>query len=76
MAQPFMRAPAPCAMARRAKGTAMAVALTAGHEAAVVKEKVTKGVIKPGDKMPALGNAMPAQDLNDVAKFVEAGLPK
>jgi hypothetical protein len=54
----------------------MAVALTAGHEAAVVKEKVVKGVIKPGDKMPALGSGMSAQDLNDVSKFVEAGLPK
>ncbi len=33
-------------------------------------------MIKPGDKMPPLGAAMSAQDLNDVAKFVEAGLPK
>ena len=58
------------------EGTVMAVALTAGHDAATVKEKVTKGVIKSGDKMPALGAAMSAQDLSDVAKFVEAGLPK
>lgn len=67
-----------CAMCHgpSGEGTAMAIALTAGHEAAVVKEKVTKGMIKPGDKMPPLGAAMSAQDLDDVAKFVEAGLPK
>jgi mono/diheme cytochrome c family protein len=58
------------------EGTVMALALTAGHEASVIKEKVTKGVIKPGDKMPPLAAGMSAQDLNDVAKFVEAGLPK
>lgn len=67
-----------CAMCHgpSGEGTVMAVALTAGHEAAVVKEKVTKGMIKPGDKMPPIGAGMSAQDLNDVARFVEAGLPK
>ena len=48
----------------------------AGLEAAVVKEKVTKGMIKSGDKMPPLGAALSAQDLNDVSLFIEAGLPK
>lgn len=67
-----------CAMCHgpSGEGTQMAIALTAGLEAAVVKEKVTKGMIKSGDKMPPLGAALSAQDLNDVSLFIEAGLPK
>lgn len=57
-------------------GTQMGVGLTAGHEYAVIKEKVTKGMVNPGDKMPPLGAALSADDLDDVAKFVEAGLPQ
>lgn len=57
-------------------GTQMGVGLTAGLDYAVIKEKVTKGPINPGDKMPPLAAAMSADDLDDVAKFVEAGLPQ
>ena len=56
-------------------GTQMGVGLTAGHEYAVIKEKVTKGPINPGDKMPPLAAAMSADDLSDVAHYIEAGLP-
>lgn len=56
-------------------GTQMGVGLTAGHEYAVIKEKVTKGTVNAGDKMPPLAAAMSAEDLDDVAKFIEAGLP-
>jgi mono/diheme cytochrome c family protein len=55
-------------------GTAMGVALTAGHEYAAIKEKITKGPMNTGDKMPPLGAALSADDLDDVAKFVESGL--
>lgn len=54
-------------------GTAMGVALTAGHEYASIKEKITKGMINPGDKMPPLGAALSADDLDDVSKYVESG---
>jgi mono/diheme cytochrome c family protein len=57
-------------------GTVMGVGLTAGHEYAVIKEKIVKGPINSGDKMPPLGAAMSPDDLDDVAKFVEAGLPQ
>ena len=40
-----------------------------------LQEKVTKGTVNAGDKMPPLAAAMSADDLNDVAKFIEAGLP-
>jgi len=56
-------------------GTQMGVGLTAGHEFAVIKEKVTKGPINPGDKMPPLAASMSADDLSDVAHYIEAGLP-
>lgn len=56
-------------------GTQMGVGLTAGHEFAVIKEKVTKGPINSGDKMPPLGAAMSPTDLDDVAHYIEAGLP-
>lgn len=66
-----------CAMCHgpSGEGTQMAVALTAGHDAATVKEKITRGMVKPGDRMPPLGAAMSAGDIEDVARFVEAGLP-
>lgn len=54
-------------------GTQMGVALTAGHEYASIKEKITKGPINSGDKMPPLGAALSADDLDDVAKYVESG---
>jgi mono/diheme cytochrome c family protein len=68
---------ATCAMCHgpTGAGTQMGVALANGLEAAVVKEKVTKGMINPGDKMPPMGAALSAEQLDSLAKFVEAGLP-
>ena len=57
-------------------GTQMGVGLSAGHEYAVIKEKITKGVVNPGEKMPPMGAALSADDLDDVSKYVEAGLPQ
>lgn len=67
-----------CAMCHgpTGEGTQMGVALTAGHDYETIKEKVTKGPINSGDKMPPLAGAMSSKDLSDVAKFVEAGLPQ
>lgn len=64
-----------CAMCHgpNGAGTAMGVALTAGHEYAAIKEKITKGPMNTGDKMPPLGGALSADDLDDVSKFVENG---
>lgn len=53
----------------------MGVALTNGLEVAVIKEKVTKGMVNPGDKMPPMGAALSADQLDSLAKFVAAGLP-
>jgi len=58
------------------QGTPMGVALTAGLEYAAIKEKISKGMINPGDKMPPMGAALSAEQLDDLAKFVEAGLPQ
>lgn len=58
------------------QGTPMGVALTAGLEYAAIKEKITKGMINPGDKMPPMGAALSAEQLDDLSKFVEAGLPQ
>ncbi len=57
-------------------GTVMGVGLTAGHDYAVIKEKIIKGPINSGDKMPPLGASMSADDLDAVSKYVEAGLPQ
>ncbi len=57
-------------------GTQMGVGLTAGLEYAVIKEKVTKGPINSGDKMPPLASAMSAEELSDVAHYIEAGFPQ
>ena len=68
---------ASCAMCHgpAGQGTQMGVALTNGLEVAVIKEKVTKGAVNPGDKMPAMGAALSAEQLDALAKFVAAGLP-
>ncbi len=58
------------------QGTPMGVALTAGLEYAAIKEKITKGMVNPGDKMPPMGAALSAEQLDDLSKFVEAGLPQ
>ena len=67
-----------CAMCHgpTGQGTQMGVALTAGHTYAVIKEKIAKGMVNPGDKMPPMGAALSAEQLDDLAKFVEAGLPQ
>ena len=68
---------ATCAMCHgpAGQGTQMGVALTNGLEIAVIKEKVTKGMVNPGDKMPPMGAALSADQLDALAKFVAAGLP-
>ncbi len=66
-----------CAMCHgpAGQGTAMGVAL-AVKDAAKVKEKVAKGMLKPDDKMPPLGAAMTAEELDHVSSYVAAGLPQ
>jgi mono/diheme cytochrome c family protein len=54
-------------------GTQMGPGLTNGLEYEVIKEKVTKGPINPGDTMPPLGAALSAAELDAVAKYVEGG---
>jgi len=58
------------------QGTQMGIALTAGLDYAAVKEKVIKGMVNPGEKMPPMGAALSADQLDDLAKFVAAGLPQ
>lgn len=67
-----------CAMCHgpAGQGTQMGVALTNGLDVAVIKEKVTKGMINPGDKMPPMGAALSASQLESLAQFVAAGLPQ
>ncbi len=54
------------------KGTQMAKAI-ATRSIEVVKNKVTKGTINPGDKMPPLGAALSAEELEAVSHFVAGG---
>ncbi len=70
--------PGSCAMCHgpTGQGTPMGVALTAGLEYDAIKEKVVKGMINSGDKMPPMGAALSAEQIDDLAKFVEAGLPQ
>jgi mono/diheme cytochrome c family protein len=67
-----------CAMCHgpTGQGTQMGVALTAGLDYEAIKEKIVKGMINPGDKMPPMGAALSADQIDDLAKFVEAGLPQ
>jgi len=57
-------------------GTTNGVALTAGLDAAAVKEKVLKGKINPNDVMPAMGVMYSEAQLNALAAFVADGLPQ
>ena len=57
-------------------GTPMGVALTAGLDYAAIREKVTKGKVAPTDTMPPMGAMLSEDQLDDLAKFVEAGLPQ
>jgi mono/diheme cytochrome c family protein len=67
-----------CAMCHgpTGQGTQMGIALTAGLDYEAVKEKIVKGMVNPGEKMPPMGGALSADQLDDLAKFVAAGLPQ
>lgn len=67
-----------CAMCHgpTGQGTQMGVALTAGLDYDAIKEKIVKGVVSPGEKMPPMGAALSADQLDDLSKFVAAGLPQ
>ncbi len=54
-------------------GTAMGAAITT-HDLALIKDKIARGMIKDGDKMPPMSAMISADDADDVAKFVAAGL--
>jgi hypothetical protein len=54
----------------------MGIALTAGLDYEAVKEKIVKGMVAPGDKMPPMAAALSAEQLDDLSKFVAAGLPQ
>lgn len=56
-------------------GTPMGVALTAGLDYAAIREKVTKGKVAATDTMPPMGAMLSEDQLDDLTKFVEAGLP-
>lgn len=57
-------------------GTPMGVALTAGLDYAAIREKIVKGRIAPTDTMPPMGAAYSEEQLDDLSRFVEAGLPQ
>jgi mono/diheme cytochrome c family protein len=48
----------------------------ASRDAAAIANKITKGVINPGERMPAMGGMLSAEEIDDVSKFVAAGLPQ
>lgn len=53
------------------QGTAMGVALTTKDPVAIA-EKITKG----GEKMPPMASMLQAEEIDDISKFVAAGLPQ
>lgn len=57
-------------------GTPMGVALTAGLDFAAIREKVVKGKIATTDTMPPMGAVFSDEQLDDLARFIEAGLPQ
>ncbi|MDP3737015.1 MAG: cytochrome c [Hyphomonadaceae bacterium] len=65
-----------CAMCHgaRGEGSPAGSAITA-KDAAVIANKITKGQINPGDKMPPMGGMMSPEEVAHVAKFVAAGFP-
>jgi mono/diheme cytochrome c family protein len=66
-----------CAMCHGPKGEGTpAAAAIASRDVAVIADKVTKGPINPGDRMPALAAMMSGDEVDDVAKFVAAGFPQ
>ena len=65
-----------CAMCHGAKGEGSpAGAAIASRDVAVITNKITKGQVNPGDKMPPMGGMMSSEDVANVAKFVAAGFP-
>jgi mono/diheme cytochrome c family protein len=66
-----------CAMCHgpKGEGTAMGVHLTT-RDLAAIKDKIAKGTVKDGDKMPPMGGMLSGDELDDVSKFVAAGLPQ
>jgi mono/diheme cytochrome c family protein len=66
-----------CALCHGAKGEGTpAAAAIASRDDAVIANKITKGPINPGDRMPAMAAMMSGDELDDVAKFVAAGFPQ
>jgi mono/diheme cytochrome c family protein len=46
-------------------------------DVAAIKDKVAKGMVNPGDKMPPMGaTSLSPEELEGVAKYIAAGLPK
>jgi mono/diheme cytochrome c family protein len=65
-----------CSMCHGAKGEGTpAAAAIASRDVAVIADKITRGAINPGDRMPPMAAMMSGDELDDVAKFVAAGLP-
>lgn len=69
---------ATCAMCHgpAGQGTQMGVTLANIHDVAAIKDKVNKGMVKPGDKMPPMGAALTPASLDALAKYIAAGLPQ
>ena len=69
---------ATCAMCHgpAGQGTQMGVTLANIHDVAAIKDKINKGMIKPGDKMPPMGAALTPASLDALAKYIAAGLPQ
>lgn len=66
-----------CAMCHGAKGEGTpAAAAIATRDVAVIANKIIKGPINPGDRMPTMAAMMSGDEVDDVAKFVAAGLPQ
>lgn len=66
-----------CAMCHGAKGEGTpAAAAIATRDVAAIANKITKGPINPGDRMPAMAAMMSGDEVDDVAKFVAAGFPQ
>jgi mono/diheme cytochrome c family protein len=46
-------------------------------DVAAMKDKIAKGMVNPGDKMPPMGaTSLTPEELDSVAKYIAAGLPK
>ena len=46
-------------------------------DVAAMKDKIAKGIVNPGDKMPPMGaTSLSPEELDGVAKYIAAGLPK